>query len=138
MLNKGLFTSTKQSYATPKALYDVLNAEFNFNDDPCPISEPNPFYENDGLAREWNNRVFINPPYGKGITKWIERAYREAQLGKLIVLLIPSRTDTRWWHDYVMKATEIRFIRGRLKFGDSTDSAPFPSAIVIFSKETME
>ena len=134
MLSKGLFTSAKQSYATPKALYAELNAEFDFNDDPCPISEPNPFYENDGLAREWNSRVFINPPYGKEITKWIERAYREAQQGKLIVLLIPSRTDTRWWHEYIMKADEIRFIKGRLKFGDSKDSAPFPSAIVVFRR----
>ena len=132
MINSGLFTSAKQSYATPRDLYDALNAEFNFDDDPCPISEPSPLYQNDGLAREWGNRVFINPPYGKEIGKWIERAYREALQDKLIVLLIPSRTDTRWWHDYIMKATEIRFIKGRLCFDDSGNSAPFPSAIVIY------
>ena len=132
MINKGLFTSSKQSYSTPKALYAELNAEFNFDDDPCPIGEPEPFYKEDGLARAWGNRVFINPPYGKTIVSWIKRAYKEYLQGKTIVLLIPSRTDTRWWHDYIMKATEIRFLKGRLKFGDSKYNAPFPSAIIIF------
>lgn len=132
MLNKGLFTSLKQSYATPKALYDALNEEFHFDDDPCPLSEPSPLYSNDGLARAWGNSVFINPPYGREISKWIERAYREAQGGgKTIVLLIPSRTDTRWWHSWIMKATEIRFLRGRLCF-DGKSPAPFPSAVVVF------
>lgn len=129
-VNKGLFTSLTPNWATPKSLYDTLNAEFNFNDDPCPLyGELN----SDGLAREWGIRVFVNPPYGREITKWIQRAYEEGELGKTVVCLIPSRTDTKWWHDYVMRAKEIRFVKGRLKFGDSKNSAPFPSAVVIFN-----
>lgn len=75
---------------------------------------------------------YVNPPYGKELPKWIEKGYLEWKQGKTVVFLIPSRTDTRWWHEYCMKATEIRFIKGRLKFDDQKNSAPFPSAIVIF------
>ena len=128
-INKGLFTSTTPHWATPDGLYRELDVEFNFNDDPCPLHS-----ELDGLAREWGSRTFVNPPYGREIGKWIRQGYNESQRGKLVVMLIPSRTDTKWWHEYVMRATEIRFIRGRLKFGDAENSAPFPSAIVIFGK----
>lgn len=75
---------------------------------------------------------YINPPYGRDIGKWIKKAFEQWKLGKVCVLLIPSRTDTKWWHQYCMQATEIRFIKGRLKFDDQENSAPFPSAIVIF------
>jgi len=113
-------------WQTPKAVYDALDKEFNFTFDPCPH---NPTF--DGLNIEWGQSNFVNPPYGREIPKWIKKGYDEAQKGKTVVFLIPSRTDTKWWHDYVMKG-EIRFIKGRLKFGDATNSAPFPSAIVIF------
>ena len=75
----------------------------------------------------------MNPPYGREVGVWIEKAYKESLKGAIVVCLIPSRTDTKYWHDYCMKANEIRFIKGRLKFGDSKNSAPFPSAIVIFN-----
>ena len=127
MINKGLFSSASQHWATPKELYDALDAEFHFNDDPCPL---NPI--EDGLNREWGSRTYCNPPYGREIGKWLLAAYSESLQGKTVVCLIPSRTDTRWWHDYVMKAQEIRFLKGRLKFGDSKNSAPFPSAVVVF------
>lgn len=123
----GLFSSQSIHWATPKALYELLDKEFHFNDDPCPL---NPL--TDGLAREWGTRTYCNPPYGTEITKWLKKAYQESLKGKIVVCLIPSRTDTRWWHDYVMKADEIRFIKGRLKFGNSKNSAPFPSVIAIF------
>lgn len=134
MITKGLFTSASQHWSTPKDLYEVLNTEFHFNDDPCPLNGSG------GLDREWGSRTFCNPPYGKTITKWLSKAYVESLKGKLVVCLIPSRTDTRWWHEYVMKASEIRFLKGRLKFGDSKNSAPFPSAIIVFgcSQEVME
>lgn len=77
---------------------------------------------------------YVNPPYGRELPKWIAKGYAEWQKGKTVVFLIPSRTDTRWWHDYCMKATDIRFIKGRLKFDDQKNSAPFPSAIVVFKK----
>lgn len=121
------FSSLKLDWRTPKAVYQVLDAEFGFDHDPCP-SNPT----QDGLTSEWGQVNFVNPPYGREVGKWLKKGYEEWQKGKTVVFLIASRTDTSWWHDYVMKATEIRFIRGRLKFGDSTNSAPFPSAIVVF------
>ena len=121
------FSSIKQDWRTPEKLYNELNKEFNFNFDPCP---PNP--KQDGLEIAWKERNFCNPPYNQ-ITKWIEKGYNEAQQGKTVVFLIPSRTDTKWWHNYIMKATEIRFIKGRLKFSGHKQGAPFPSCIVIFN-----
>jgi len=125
---KGLMTSLSPDYATPKWLYDELDKEFHFDFDPCPLKSGI-----DGLAMQWGNVNYINPPYGRMVSVWIDRAYAESCAGKFCVMLLPSRTDTKWWHDVVLKhATEIRFIRGRLKFGDCKNSAPFPSAIVIF------
>jgi len=127
MVNRGLFTSASQHWATPKDLYTVLDKEFHFNDDPCPLHSVI-----DGLYRDWGSSTFLNPPYGHVITVWLKKAYNESLKGKTIVCLLPSRTDTKWWHDYVMEAQEIRFLRGRLKFGDAKNSAPFPSVVVVF------
>lgn len=126
---KGLMTSLSPHWATPKWLYDELNKEFHFDFDPCPLGGGI-----DGLLVAWGERNYINPPYGREIGKWIKRAYESK---KLCVLLIPARTDTRWWHDYIMKANEIRFIKGRLKFGESKNSAPFPSCIAIFKPKEL-
>src|SRR5260221_10251264 len=124
-LNRGLFTSLRCDWKTPKALYQALDAEFTFDFDPCP-KKP----KMNGLEIEWGNTNFVNPPYGKEIDKWIQKGFYESLSGKIVVFLVPSRTDTRWWHSYIMKADEIRFIKGRLKFDDQKNSAPFPSAIV--------
>ena len=122
-----MFKSEKQNWQTPKKFYEMLNLEFKFDFDPCPSNA-----KFNGLDIEWKKRNFVNPPYNR-ILDWITKGYFEFKRGKLVVFLIPSRTDTRWWHDYVMKATEIRFIRGRIKFeGYGGGSAPFPSCIVIF------
>ncbi len=130
-VNRGLFTSASSHWTTPAGLYIELDKEVHFNDDPCPLIP-----EWDGLRRPWGTTSFVNPPYGREIGKWVKKAWMEAEYGdKTIVCLIPSRTDTRWWHDWVMKAHEIRFLRGRLKFGDATNSAPFPSAIAIFRRK---
>ena len=127
MINRGLFSSASQHWSTPKELYAELDKEFHFNDDPCPIGGVG------GLGRSWGTSTFCNPPYGKEIMMWLRYAHLESSLGgKTVVCLVPSRTDTHWWHEYCMKADEIRFLRGRLKFGDSKNSAPFPSAIIIF------
>lgn len=122
------FSSQRLDWNTPKAVYQVLDSEFRFDHDPCP-----PKYKVDGLKSDWGGSNFVNPPYGRELPKWIEKGYSEYQKGKTVVFLIPSRTDTRWWHNYCMKATEIRFIKGRLKFDDQKNSAPFPSAIIIFN-----
>lgn len=126
--NKVLFKSTHDNWGTPIDVLQELDQEFNFNFDPCPLNE-NPTF--DGLSLEWGTSTFVNPPYSK-IKALCKKAYEESQKGKTIVMLIPSRTDTRYWHDYIMKAKEIRFIKGRLKFGGSKNSAPFPSCIVVF------
>jgi len=129
-VNRGLFSSLRADWKTPKALYQSLDAEFGFDFDPCPIKP-----KVNGLDSDWRNVNFVNPPYGKEITKWIQKGYGESLKGKTVVFLLPSRTDTRWWHDYVMKAHEIRFIRGRLKFDDQKNPAPFPSAIAVFKSK---
>lgn len=119
------FSSSTDNWSTPKEVYDSLNKEFKFNDDPCPINGTG------GLEREWGTSSFVNPPYSD-LKNWCKKAYEESKKGKTVVMLIPSRTDTKAWHDYCMKSTEIRFIKGRLKFGNSKNAAPFPSAIIIF------
>ena len=116
------------NWQTPNDVYDSLNREFNFDFDPCA---PDSLW--DGLCISWGDSNFVNPPYGTTIGKWVKKAYEEHLAGKTCIMLIPSRTDTRWWHDYVMKAKEIRFIKGRLKFKGAKWSAPFPSAVVVFA-----
>ena len=128
------FSSATDQWATPKAVYDALDAEFHFDFDPCPLRDEPEF---DGLEIDWGNTNFVNPPYSQ-IAKWCEKAYYEACKGKTVVMLIPSRTDTRWWHNFVMQATEIRFLRGRLKFGDAKYNAPFPSCVVVFRRTILE
>ena len=123
------FMSQSVEWATPKGVYDELDGEFHFNDDPCPLYGVE---SADGLAREWGNSTFVNPPYGRTISLWTSKAVREWRRGNIVVMLIPSRTDTIWWHRDIMQADEIRFIKGRLKFGNATNSAPFPSAVVVF------
>lgn len=127
---KVLFSSTSQDWTTPKDVYDELDKEFNFDFDPCPN---NPSF--DGLNINWGVANFVNPPYKSDLQDaFIKKAYEESLLGKVCVILIPSRTDTKRWHNYILPfASEIRFIKGRLKFGGSKNSAPFPSAIIIFN-----
>jgi hypothetical protein len=127
--NKVMFSSATDHWSTPKDVYDALDKEFHFDFDPCPLH-----CGIDGISAAWGRINFINPPYSD-IKIWVEECYRHFLLGDTCVMLIPSRTDTRWWHDYIMKATEIRFIKGRLKFGGAKNSAPFPSCIIIFKKD---
>lgn len=127
MLAKVHFSSQRFDWKTPKALYQALDAEFGFTDDPCPTNPTS-----DGLQREWGAVSFVNPPYGREIKRWVAKAHEQSRKGKTVVLLVPSRTDTGWWHEHCMKAREIRFIRGRLYFDDGPGRAPFPSAIVVF------
>ena len=127
-MNLVMFSSKNLCWKTPDSLYAELNKEFNFDDDPCP--ESGIF----GLDRSWGKRTFVNPPYGRFVGEWVKKASEESERGSLVVMLLAARTDTAWFHDYVLThAKEVRFIRGRLKFGDGTNSAPFPSMIVIFS-----
>jgi phage N-6-adenine-methyltransferase len=129
-------SSETDLWATPQDFFDRINAEFGFSLDVCatPNNAKCSCYftvEDDGLAQEWAGTCWMNPPYGREIDKWMRKAWESSLEGATVVCLVPARTDTRWWHDYAMRG-EIRFIKGRLKFGAATTSAPFPSAIVIF------
>lgn len=130
VFNTNLFKSERLDWKTPKGVYEKLDKEFGFNFDPCP---PNPKF--DGLEVAWNSRNFVNPPYGREIVKWVDKAIEEYNKGKLVVMLVASRTDTVWWHKLMDIAGEIRFIKGRLKFDDQKNSAPFPSAIIVLGGE---
>lgn len=130
-------------WETPPELFRQLDQEFGFVLDAAATEENHlcPFYltekENGLVANWWSfDTVFCNPPYGTQIGRWVEKGWREAQNDATVVMLIPARTETRYWHDYVMRAAEIRFIRGRLRFGgveiERGHNAPFPSAVVVF------
>lgn len=139
MVTKGWFTSTTDKWATPTDFFNLLDKEFHFDLDPC-ADETNHKCEKyfsvaeDGLKQNWNGyRVFCNPPYGKDSIHWIKKAYEtNRDHGTLIVMLLPARTDTKWFHDYILGKAEIRFIRGRLKYNDGKQNAPFPSMVVIY------
>lgn len=126
-INRGLFTSQRGDWRTPRALYQALYSEFGFDHDPCPVRPTA-----DGLVSGWGKVNFVNPPYGREIGRWLEKGYEEHMKGKTVVFLLPSRTDTKWWHRFVLKADEIRFIKGRLRFDNQENPAPFPSVIVVF------
>lgn len=142
-LSKALFSSTKEDWATPQDFFDKLDEEFHFDLDPCADAEdatPPPILQKSVFLFckiFLTLRVFCNPPYGRTSTgEWIQKCYEEAKKpGTVVVALIPARTDTRFFHDYIYHKAEIRFIKGRLKFGGCKDAAPFPSMVVIFGKE---
>ena len=136
------YSSKTNEWSTPQDFFDELDKEFNFTLDPCATSENakcTKYFtvEDDGLKQDWSkDTVFMNPPYGREIKYLVQKAYEESLKGATVVCLIPARTDTAYWHDYIFgKADDIRFLRGRLKFGDSKNSAPFPSAIIIYKGE---
>ncbi len=153
-MNAALFSSKKKDYCTPQDLFNKLNEEFNFSLDAAATDKSakcKKYYtpECDGLKNSWevksDEAVFCNPPYGRNITgKWVQKAYEEAKNGTTIVLLIPARTDTRWFHDYIYGQANIRFLKGRVMFTDEDGNpcrdkngkpaaAPFPSMIVIYN-----
>ena len=145
--NDGLKTSLSDSWTTPRSTYDVLNREFHFALDAAALQASTLVPENwygpdhpepsrqDALTRSWlddcnGGTVWLNPPYGRAIKSFMAKANEESQGGVRVVALVPARTDTQWWWDSVIHH-EVRFIKGRLKFGNQTNSAPFPSAIVV-------
>lgn len=131
-----MFSSKSCEWETPIELFERLDARYHFTLDVCATSKNakcKRYFtrEDDGLSQEWSGVCWMNPPYGRGIGQWVRKAYEASLLGNTVVCLLPARTDTAWWHDYCMKG-EITFIRGRLRFGGCSNSAPFPSAIVVF------
>jgi phage N-6-adenine-methyltransferase len=139
MLNRALLTSQSAEWTTPQDLYEALDQRFHFELDPCATPQNakcRRFFSkvNDGLKQKWTGRVFMNPPYGREIGRWVKKAFEESRHNaELVICLVPARTDTRWWHDWCLRG-EIQFIRGRLKFGAAKNPAPFPSALIGFWK----
>ena len=134
------FSSKTELWATPMDFFQKWSDSIGgFDLDVCANQENakcQKFFskEDDGLSQDWNGKCWMNPPYGKEIGYWMKKAYESSQRGATVVCLVPSRTDTKWWHDYAMKG-KITFIKGRLKFGNSKNSAPFPSAVVVFESQ---
>lgn len=140
MNTSAMFSSKTCDWATPQDFFDKLNAEFRFTLDPCADDSNHKCdkyftKEQDGLLQDWGGEVvFCNPPYGREIPLWVKKCFEQVYCGNCpcAVMLIPARTDTRWFHEYIYHKAEVRFVRGRLKFGDSQNSAPFPSMVVVF------
>lgn len=130
-LKGAIFSRRSQDWATPDDVYRTLDQEFSFTLDPCPLGDGGI----EGLLTPWaGHRVYCNPPYGRGVERWLDKAL-EADVA---VYLLPARTDTAWWHKYGPLASEIRFIRGRLKFGGAQYNAPFPSVVLVYRADDKE
>lgn len=138
MLSPAMFSSKTDVWETPQELFDRLDAQYHFDVDVCALPENakcRRFYTpaEDGLKQEWRGICWMNPPYGREIGKRVQKAYESTRAnGATVVCLLPSRSDTAWFHDYVLPHARIEFLRGRLKFGGSKNSAPFPSVIAVF------
>ena len=133
------FSSKTDLWYTPQDFFKKYDDVYKFETDVCATDDNAKcakYYteEMDGLSQEWRGVCWMNPPYGRTIGKWMKKAYESSLSGTTVVCLVPARTDTNWWHDYAMKG-DIEFIRGRLKFGGSKNSAPFPSAVVVFKQD---
>ena len=136
-------TSTGNIVAeTPKYLFDKISSIFNFSLDACALPE-NAKCENyytpkdDGLSKPWMGGVWCNPPYGREISSWVKKAYEESQkeYNSFVLMLLPARTDTKWWWEYVQGKATLFFIKGRVKFGDHNVGAPFPSVLALYMKD---
>lgn len=141
-LNNGMYSSKTDDWATPQYLYDKLNNKYSFEVDVCAAPENakcSKYFteEQDGLKQKWEGKCWCNPPYGRQIGLWVEKAYKSSVLGAFVVCLVPARTDTRWWNEWAIKG-EIEYIKGRLKFGDSKNSAPFPSALITYRPPSID
>jgi len=138
-----MFSSQKDEWSTAQDFFDGLNKQYNFTLDPCATAQNTKcpkFYTQDdnGLIQDWSgNSVYVNPPYSN-VKEWVNKALQESRKpNTTIVMLVAARTDTKFFHDYCTKANQIFFIKGRLKFGGSTNSAPFPSMVVVFGGDTL-
>jgi phage N-6-adenine-methyltransferase len=139
MVSSVHFSSKTDLWATPQDFFDRYNSIYNFTTDVCATEENakcSHYYtrETDGLRQTWSGNCWMNPPYGREIKQWMQKAYESSLNGATVVCLVPARTDTAWWHDYAMQG-QIEFIRGRLRFGGHNNSAPFPSAVVVFKSK---
>jgi phage N-6-adenine-methyltransferase len=142
-ISEQLFSSATCEWATPRAFFRKLDRRFGFTLDPCATPENTKcalFFtrEQDGLKQDWGtHRVFCNPPYGREIGKWARKCFEASQNGALVVLFVPARTDTKWFHEWVQGKADVTFVRGRLRFGGADTSAPFPSMLAVYSPKRL-
>ena len=142
MINPALFSSATDQWTTPPELFAKMGHRYGpFDLDVCATAgnaKVERFYspDQDGLQQPWQGVCWMNPPYGRTIGQWVRKAWESSVEGATVVCLLPARTDTRWWQDYVDPYADVEFLRGRVRFGDATSGAPFPSAIVIFRPMT--
>ena len=141
-ITKGLTSTGNIVAETPKYLFDKISSIFNFSLDACALPENakcESYYtpEDDGLSKPWRGGVWCNPPYGREISSWVRKAYEESQkeYNSFVLMLLPARTDTKWWWEYVQGKATLFFIKGRVKFGDHNVGAPFPSVLALYMKE---
>lgn len=141
-ITKGLTSTGNIVAETPKYLFDRISSIFNFSLDVCALPENakcESYYtpEDDGLSKPWMGGVWCNPPYGREISSWVKKAYEESQkeYNDFVLMLLPARTDTKWWWEYVQGKATLFFIKGRVKFGDHNVGAPFPSVLALYMKE---
>ena len=141
-ITKGLTSTGNIVAETPKYLFDRISSIFNFSLDVCALPENakcESYYtpEDDGLSKPWRGWVWCNPPYGREISSWVKKAYEESQkeYNSFVLMLLPARTDTKWWWEYVQGKATLFFIKGRVKFGDHNVGAPFPSVLALYMKE---
>ena len=141
-ITKGLTSTGNIVAETPKYLFGRISSIFNFSLDACALPENakcESYYtpEDDGLSKPWRGGVWCNPPYGREISSWVKKAYEESQkeYNSFVLMLLPARTDTKWWWDWVQGKATLFFIKGRVKFGDHNVGAPFPSVLALYMKE---
>ena len=141
-MTKGLTSTGNIVAETPKYLFDRISSIFNFSLDVCALPENakcESYYtpKDDGLSKPWRGGVWCNPPYGREISSWVKKAYEESQkeYNSFVLMLLPARTDTRWWWEYVQSKATLFFIKGRVKFGDHNVGAPFPSVLALYMKD---
>ena len=141
-ITKGLTSTGNIVAETPKYLFDKISSIFNFSLDVCALPENakcESYYtpKDDGLSKPWRGGVWCNPPYGREISSWVKKAYEESQkeYNDFVLMLLPARTDTKWWWEYVQGKATLFFIKGRVKFGDHNVGAPFPSVLALYMKE---
>ena len=141
-ITKGLVSTGNIVAETPKYLFDRISSIFNFSLDACALPENakcESYYtpEDDGLSKPWRGGVWCNPTYGREISSWVKKAYEESQkeYNDFVLMLLPARTDTKWWWEYVQGKATLFFVKGRVKFGDHNVGAPFPSVLALYMKE---
>ena len=128
--------------STPKEFFEKLSSIFNFTLDVCALPENakcKDYYtpDDDGLSNPWRGGVWCNPPYGREISTWVKKGYEESRkdYNNFVLMLLPARTDTKWWWDWVQGKAQLFIVKGRIRFNEGSAGAPFPSVLALYMKD---